>query len=144
MKNYTLNISFRNNENIFPRYFIPKYSPNATKTKRVNQIQASYVQQEYFNNPLLSQMEQLIVYADPSPPNGWRCRCNVVQVRVNRYPISDSATANDLGNKATYTIGANGKNTAEMFRFNPGKQETIFPAHHPYLKDKEVTKKLNE
>lgn len=78
------------------------------------------------------------------PPNGWRCRCNAVQVRKSRYPQSDSITANDLGNKATYTVGAGGVNTSEMFRFNPGKQNVIFPPHHPYLKDKEVTKKLNE
>ena len=78
------------------------------------------------------------------PPNGWRCRCNAVQVRKSRYAESDSTTANDLGNKATYTVGAGGVNTSEMFRFNPGKQNVIFPPHHPYLKDKEVTKKLNE
>lgn len=78
------------------------------------------------------------------PPNGWRCRCNAVQVRKSRYPQSDSATANDLGNKATYTVGAGGVNTSEMFRFNPGKQNIIFPPHHPYFNDKEVTKKLSE
>lgn len=67
------------------------------------------------------------------PPNGWRCRCDVVQVRKSKYPVSDSATANDLGNKATYTIRANGVNTSEIFRFNPGKEKTIFPESHPYF-----------
>lgn len=78
------------------------------------------------------------------PPNGWRCRCNVVQVRVNRYPASDSATANDLGEKATYTVGKGGVNTSAMFRFNPGKQNIIFPETHPYFNNKEVIKKLSE
>ncbi|NDV45494.1 hypothetical protein D0T49_00305 [Paludibacter sp. 221] len=68
------------------------------------------------------------------PPNGWRCRCNVVQVRKERYPVSNSENSADLGNKATYTIGAGGKNTSEMFRFNPGKRKTIFPETHPYFK----------
>ena len=67
------------------------------------------------------------------PPNGWRCRCNVVQVRKNRYPVTDSATANEHGEKATYTIGAGGKNTSAMFRFNPGKEKVIFPQTHPYF-----------
>lgn len=78
------------------------------------------------------------------PPNGWRCRCNVVQVNINRYPQSESTIANDLGYKATYTIGAGGVNTSEMFRFNPGKQNVIFPKTHPYFKDEEIIKKLNE
>lgn len=78
------------------------------------------------------------------PPNGWRCRCNAVQVRKSRYPQSDSATANDLGEKATYTVGKGGVNTSAMFRFNPGKQKIIFPETHPYFNNKEVTKKLNE
>lgn len=78
------------------------------------------------------------------PPNGWRCRCDVVQVRKSRYAVSDSATANDLGKQATYTVGAGGVNTSEMFRFNPGKQNTIFPSHHPYFNDKDVVNKLNE
>lgn len=78
------------------------------------------------------------------PPNGWRCRCNVVQVRANRYPVSDSTTANDQGEKATYTVGKGGVNTSAMFRFNPGKQNIIFPPHHPYYKDKEVVNQVKE
>jgi SPP1 gp7 family putative phage head morphogenesis protein len=77
------------------------------------------------------------------PPNGWRCRCNVVQVRKERYDVTDSATASDLGAKATYTVGAGGKNTSEMFRFNPGKQNTIFPPNHPYFSNKELMNKLS-
>ena len=66
------------------------------------------------------------------PPNGWRCRCNVVQVRKGKYPESDSATAIQQGREATYQAGKNGVNRAAIFRFNPGKQQIIFPPHHPY------------
>lgn len=72
------------------------------------------------------------------PPNGWRCRCNTVQVRKNKYEQSDSATARDLGAKATYTVGAGNKNTSAMFRFNAGKEKMIFPVTHPYFENKEV------
>jgi SPP1 gp7 family putative phage head morphogenesis protein len=76
---------------------------------------------------------------DYFPPNGWRCRCTAVQVRKNKYPESDSQQAVKLGSDAT-----NGKNN--IFRFNPGKQQVIFPEHHPYLKnlnkpEKEIIKK---
>ena len=66
------------------------------------------------------------------PPNGWRCRCTVVQVRKGKYPESDSVTAIQQGREATYQAGKNGVNRAEMFRFNPGKQQVVFPKHHPY------------
>lgn len=78
------------------------------------------------------------------PPNGWRCRCNAVQVRKERYPESDSTTANDLGYKATYTVGKGNVNTSEMFRFNPGKQNVIFPQTHPYFEDSQLSKKLSK
>lgn len=71
------------------------------------------------------------------PPNGWRCRCTVVQVRKAKYPESDSKTAIEQGKEATNEPNKKGKNSAEMFRFNPGKQEVIFPPHHPYYKLKE-------
>lgn len=67
------------------------------------------------------------------PPNGWRCRCTAIQVRKSRYPVSDSAKAIESGNEAT----------GEMFRFNPGKDKTVFPSHHPYFKDKEVVNRVN-
>ncbi len=66
------------------------------------------------------------------PPNGWRCRCTVVRVRKGKYPESDSATAIQQGREATYQAGKNGVNKAAIFRYNPGKQEVIFPPHHPY------------
>ena len=61
------------------------------------------------------------------PPNGWRCRCTVVQVRKSKYPESDSIQAQENGSLST-----EGKNS--IFRFNPGKQQVIFPEHHPYFK----------
>lgn len=64
---------------------------------------------------------------DYFPPNGWRCRCTTIQVRKSKYPESDSTQAVRLGADAT-----EGKNN--IFRFNPGKQQVIFPEHHPYLK----------
>jgi len=66
------------------------------------------------------------------PPNGWRCRCTVVQVRKGKYPETDSNTAMQQGREATYEAGKNGTNKAAIFRFNPGKQQVIFPPHHPY------------
>ena len=41
-------------------------------------------------------------------------------------------TAIQQGREATYQAGKNGVNRAEMFRFNPGKQQVVFPKHHPY------------
>lgn len=63
-------------------------------------------------------------------PNGWKCRCRVIQVRKDKYPRSNSAQAIDDGNKATTGRDA-------IFRFNPGQQKVIFPPHHPYYKVKE-------
>lgn len=60
------------------------------------------------------------------PPNGWRCRCTVVQVRKSKYPESNSDESRLAGAEATA-----GKDT--IFRFNPGKQKMIFPDHHPYM-----------
>ena len=72
------------------------------------------------------------------PPNGWRCRCTVVQVLKGKYPESDPAKAIEEGKKATTHIDKNGANRLEMFRFNPGKQAVIFPPHHPYRKMQEA------
>jgi SPP1 gp7 family putative phage head morphogenesis protein len=62
------------------------------------------------------------------PPNGWRCRCTAVQVRKGKYPASDGDRAQNSGERATG--GGNG-----IFRFNPGKQQVIFPEHHPYFRE---------
>ena len=64
---------------------------------------------------------------DYTPPLGWNCRCTVVQVRRDKYPESDSATAIRAGEAAT------AKPKQRIFRFNPGKTERVFPPKHPYL-----------
>lgn len=68
------------------------------------------------------------------PPNGWRCRCNAVQVIKDKYEVSDSEASIALGDTATTQIGANGKNKLEIFRFNPGVSKVVFPPEHPYRK----------
>jgi SPP1 gp7 family putative phage head morphogenesis protein len=68
------------------------------------------------------------------PPLDWNCRCTVVQVLKNKYPVSNSAQAVAKGETATTRIDKNGVNRAAMFRFNPGKQKVIFPENHPYFK----------
>lgn len=60
------------------------------------------------------------------PPNGWNCRCTVVQVRKDKYPVSNEQEAMNLGSQAT-----TGK-YQEMFMFNPGKRMTTFPAYNGY------------
>ena len=62
------------------------------------------------------------------PPNGWNCRCTVVQVRKDKYPLSDETQAMNLGSQATA-----GKHQ-EMFMFNPGKKMTTFPAYNAYTR----------
>lgn len=61
------------------------------------------------------------------PPLGWNCRCTAVQVRKGKYPQSDSAEAIAKGQ------GCTAKPKQQIFRFNPGKQEKIFPPKHPYF-----------
>ena len=60
------------------------------------------------------------------PPNGWNCRCNVVQVRKSKYPATDHEEAMALGELAT------GKDSKGIFRFNPGKEEKCVPDYNPY------------
>lgn len=69
------------------------------------------------------------------PPNGWNCRCTTVQVRRGKYPQSDPAAAMAAGARCTDTP------KKQIFRFNPGKQEKIFPPKHPYYK---VPKEIGE
>lgn len=70
------------------------------------------------------------------PPNGWNCRCTVVEVLKDKFPTSDSEKAITAGEKATSQIGKDGKNRLEIFRFNPGAQKVVFPPAHPYGKVK--------
>lgn len=60
------------------------------------------------------------------PPNGWNCRCTVVQVRKSKHPTTPSDEAIALGEAATQ------KDTKGMFRFNPGKQRKSVPDYNPY------------
>lgn len=60
------------------------------------------------------------------PPNGWNCRCTVVQVRKSKYPTTEHDEAIALGELAT------GKDTKGIFRFNPGKEEKAMPDYNPY------------
>lgn len=68
------------------------------------------------------------------PPNGWRCRCVAVEVLADDYTLSDSKKSIKKGETATTTIGKSGKNTAEMFRFNPGIEKKVFPSKNTYSK----------
>lgn len=78
------------------------------------------------------------------PPNGWRCRCTAVQVRIGKYPESNSAQAIAEGDRATGRIDKKGNQPDAIFRFNPGKQQVIFPPRHPYRKVQEGVKRIVE
>ena len=73
------------------------------------------------------------------PPNGWGCRCEAVQVRKGKYPLSDSADSMRKGDNITAGV------KQQIFRFNPGKTMKLFPPKHPYYKvPHEVKEKINE
>ena len=60
------------------------------------------------------------------PPNGWNCRCNVVQVRKSKYPATPHEEAMALGEEALQ------RDTKGIFHFNPGKQNKTVPDYNPY------------
>ena len=60
------------------------------------------------------------------PPNGWNCRCTVVQVRKTKYPETPREEAYRRGAEAL------ANDTRGMFRFNPGKQRKAMPDYNPY------------
>lgn len=60
------------------------------------------------------------------PPNGWNCRCTVVQVRKAKYPVTPHDEAMALGEEAT------GNDTRGIFHFNPGIEQKAFPDYNPY------------
>jgi SPP1 gp7 family putative phage head morphogenesis protein len=63
------------------------------------------------------------------PPNGWNCRCGVIQ--------------DDVG-EITDTKGLVVENVPDIFQFNSGKEKIIFSPKHPYFdvadRDKEFAK----
>lgn len=60
------------------------------------------------------------------PPNGWNCRCTVVQVRKQKYPATEHSDAMSRGEEAM-----NGERY-NIFRFNSGKQGKTMPDYNPY------------
>lgn len=65
-------------------------------------------------------------WADFYPPNGWNCRCTVVQVRKSKYPATPHAEAMRLGDEALQ------QDTKGIFRFNPGIEQKTVPDYNPY------------
>ncbi|MCD6017270.1 MAG: phage Mu protein F-like protein [Bacteroidetes bacterium] len=64
------------------------------------------------------------------PPNGFNCRCTVLQVR--------GEMETDLSTKTPPTK----KEVPEIFRFNAGKEKIIFSKSHPYFEVPKEDKKL--
>ena len=60
------------------------------------------------------------------PPNGWNCRCNVVQVLKSSYEQTPHDDAVSRGEQAL------AKETRQMFAWNPGKQKKTVPDYNPY------------
>lgn len=60
------------------------------------------------------------------PPNGWNCRCTVVQVRKSKYPATPHDEAMALGEEALQ------RDTKGIFHFNSGKQNKTIPDYNPY------------
>ena len=60
------------------------------------------------------------------PPNGWNCRCTVVQVRKTKFPTTPHEEAMTLGEEAT------GRDTKGIFRFNAGQEQKTVPDYNPY------------
>ena len=60
------------------------------------------------------------------PPNGWNCRCTVVQVRKSKYPATPHDEAMALGEEALQ------RDTKGIFHFNSGKEDKTVPDYNPY------------
>lgn len=69
------------------------------------------------------------------PPNGWGCRCTVVQVLKEDFQVSDSDLAMKRGDNCTDGV------KKQIFRYNPGKSLQLFPPKHPYFKTPTDAKK---
>lgn len=60
------------------------------------------------------------------PPNGWNCRCTVVQVLKEKHKATDPEEAMARG------VEALAKDKKGMFNFNSGIEQRTFPAYNPY------------
>ncbi len=60
------------------------------------------------------------------PPNGWNCRCTVVQVRKSKGPATNHDEAMRLGDEAMQ------RDSKGIFRFNAGKEGKSVPDYNPY------------
>lgn len=60
------------------------------------------------------------------PPNGWNCRCTVVQVLKRKYEPTPHDEAMSLGEEALQT------DKKGIFRFNSGKEQKTVPDYNPY------------
>lgn len=60
------------------------------------------------------------------PPNGWNCRCTVVQVLKREHEPTSHEEAMRRGSEAL------AKDRKEMFCFNSGKDKTLFPFYNIY------------
>ena len=60
------------------------------------------------------------------PPNGWNCRCTVVQVRKSKYPATPHDEAMALGEEALQ------RDSKGIFHFNAGKEQKTVPDYNPY------------
>lgn len=65
-------------------------------------------------------------WAEFYPPNGWGCRCSVVQVRKSKYPATDHEEAMARGESAL-ELDKKG-----MFQFNAGMEQKTMPDYNPY------------
>lgn len=65
-------------------------------------------------------------WAEFYPPNGWGCRCSVVQVRKSKYPATEHEEAMARGESAL-ELDKKG-----MFRFNAGMEQKTMPDYNPY------------
>jgi len=60
------------------------------------------------------------------PPNGWNCRCTVVQMLKSKCPATSHDEAMRLGDEALQ------RDTKGIFRFNAGKEGKSVPDYNPY------------
>lgn len=67
-----------------------------------------------------------------TPPNGWGCRCTIMQVPLEENPLTTQEQS-DRSRAASSALDdmTEGKNS--IFRFNPYYDQALFPPTHPYF-----------